>query len=429
MTRGWAIVLLLSVQAASPDPRLLAQEDRTIILEHADSLVVRTLGGEELRELIGNVRIRQGNVRIASTRALQYPARGIVHLEGDVTMQDDSVTIEAPRAVYYQDARRAEALDSVRLNDGHSVLTAGYGEYFMASQIARFRTDVTVLDSTSIIHADSLRYDRRERVALAEGHVSIESPADRLRIYGGRLDHRMGEGFSRMSLEPVLVQLDTTEEGRIDTLVVTSAVMESRRDSLRTLEAIDSVRMVRGVLAAVASHAVFFTEGDSVLLRGAPVLWYERTQVTGDSINIYLHSRRLDRLVVTGNAFAIAEGEEVIADRFDQLSADTLVLAFSDGQIRRITAQRRATSVYHLIEDSLANGLNKASGDQIVLDFQDSRVREIRIQGGVEGVYVPEPVLRERPEEYRLPGFALRVDRPAFHGVPIPWMNSPFSTR
>ena len=121
MTRGWAIVILLSVPAASAGPRVLAQEERMIILEHADSLVVRN---------------RQGNVRIASARAIQYPARGIVHLDGDVVMQDDSVTIEAPRGVYYQDVRRAEALDSVRLNDGHSVLTAGYGEYFMASQIA-----------------------------------------------------------------------------------------------------------------------------------------------------------------------------------------------------------------------------------------------------------------------------------------------------
>jgi lipopolysaccharide export system protein LptA len=422
-------LLMVLALAALTGSAALAQDDQTIILDHADSLVGGVRAGEQVRELIGNVRIRQGNVHIACMRALQYVESGIVHLEGDVVMQDDSVTIEAPRGVYHRDTRRAEALDSVRLNDGRSELTAGYGEYFMATEIARFRTNVVVVDSTSIIHADSLRYDRRERFAVAQGHVLIESPSDRLRLFGGRLDHQMGWGVSRMTLDPVLVQVDTATGGLLDTLVVKSRIMESYHDSLRRLEAVDDVRMVRGELASVAARAVFYSEGDSILLRGDPVLWYEQTQVTGDSITVYLRSRRLDRLLVTGSAFALSGGDHPVAGRFDQLSADTLVLGFGDGQIRRITAERRATSVYHLFEDSLANGLNKASGDRIVLDFQDGRVTDIRIHGGIEGVYVPEPVLRLRPEEYRLPGFTVRTNRPAFDPAGISWLNSPFSTR
>ena len=230
-----------------------------------------------------------------------------------------------------------------------------------------------VVDSASIIHADSLRYDRQERTALAKGNVVIESPSDNLRIFGGRLDHQMGEGYSRMTLSPVLIQVDTAADGRLDTLAVRSRIMESYRDTLRRLEAIDSVRMVRGELASVADRAVFYTEGDSILLRGDPVLWYQQTQITGDSINVYLLSRRLDRLRVTGSAFALSSTDKGLADRFDQLTADTLELAFGEGQIRQITADRRATSVYHLFEDSLANGLNKASGDRITLDFREGR--------------------------------------------------------
>ena len=426
MARYGIMAAVAMLAAAWPVATASAQEDRAIILENADSLVGRVLDGQEVRELIGNVRIRQGNVRIACHRALQFLERGLVYLEGDVVMEDDTVTIEAPRGVYHRDERRAEALDSVRLHDGRSELTAGYGEYFMGSQIARFHTAVTVVDSTSIIHADSLRYDRQARTAVAVGHVAVESPLDRLTIFGGRLDHQMGDdGLSRMTVAPVLVQVDTAADGVVDTLVVRSVVMESYRDSLRRLEAIDSVRVVRGDLASVAAHALFFTEGDSILLRGDPVLWYADTQLTGDSMNVYLLSRRLDRLLVTGNAFALSSGERVEAERFDQLSADTLELAFEEGKIRQITAQRRATSVYHVYEDSLANGLNKASGDRIVLSFQGGQVFEIRIQGGIEGVYVPEPVLQAHPEDYRLPGFVVRPNRPTLDAEGIAWLTSP----
>ena len=69
------------------------------MLEGADSLIGRVINGESARELIGNVRILQGNVRIRCDRALQMIAAGTIELIGHVVVEDDSVTMTAPRGI------------------------------------------------------------------------------------------------------------------------------------------------------------------------------------------------------------------------------------------------------------------------------------------------------------------------------------------
>ena len=81
----------------------------------------------------------------------------------------------------------------------------------------------------------------------------------------------------------------------------------------------------------------------------------------------------------------------------------------SQKRLRRIDVDVRATSLYFVYEDSAGNGINKTSGDRIVMQFADGKAETIRVYGGVEGQYFPEPMVRRRVEEYRLPGF-LRLD-------------------
>jgi hypothetical protein len=203
--------------------------------------------------------------------------------------------------------------------------------------------------------------------------------------------------------------------GAIDTLIVTSRVMESFQDSVRRLRATDSVTFVRAELAGRAGSILFFTAGDSLELRKAPILWYEDTQVTGDSINVYLAHRELERIVVMGAAFAISRSDSAHRERFDQLAGESLKMQFRERALRQIDVDVRALSVYHLYDDTLANGLNKTSGDHIVMLFADGRAKSIRVVGGVEGQYFPEPMVRRREKEYQLPGFLWRDARPKLH--------------
>ncbi len=390
------------------------QTGKLIVIENADSLVARTVEGEQARELIGNVRFTQDRVRVSCNRAIQFLQTGNVQLEGNVVIVEDSLTMTFPRGMYLRENRIAVAYDSVRLDDGHVVLTARYGEYHVEPRKAFFRTRVVARDRDSRLEADSLTYFRTEELTIARSNVQIESFPDHLTIRGGEFHSFRKNDYSRMTVNPVLVQFDTsTNPFRIDTLVVRSKVMEAfRGDTLKRLVASDSVEIIRSDLASVAGIARFYTQGDSIHLRSSPVVWYERTQVWGDSINVYLKKRKLHVVDVMGNAFAASQSDTLRSEKFDQLTGEEMKMFFGEHGMERMEVNTRAISLYHLYEDTVANGLNKTSGDRIVMEWAEKKLSLIKIFGGVEGTYVPENLLAGKEMEYALPGFRWRTDRP-----------------
>ena len=48
----------------------------------------------------------------------------------------------------------------------------------------------------------------------------------------------------------------------------------------------------------------------------------------------------------------------------------------------------------------------------------------ITIFGGVEGQYIPEPLVVYNLQEYRVPGFRWREDRPTMEKMGIPWKKN-----
>lgn len=410
MLHRWSGIVCVTVTLAHG---VYAQEQKVIILDNADSLIGKVIDGNAARELIGNVRFRQENVRVSCDRALQYIESGEVVLSGNVTVVEDSLTMRSMRGMYHRDERRAEAFDGVSLDDGNVRLTASYGEYKVDPRQAFFRTHVVVRDTASTIFADSLLYYRTDKRSIAMGNVVVQNQTDNVIITGHRLEHVATTRFSRMTESPVLVKFERIGSGRVDTLVVRSLVMEAYRDTVERLVAIDSVEFVRADLAGKAGLAVFYTQNDSILLRLNPVLWYRMTQVSGDSVNVYLTERRLKLISVLGNALAISQSDSLFPGRFDQLTGEQLHMYFADQVLAKIDVQIRAMSVYYVYEDSLANGLNKSSGDRVLITFTKGRVKSILVVGGVEGEYVPENLVRNRYDEYALPGFRWLPARPS----------------
>jgi len=378
----------------------------------ADTLHVLRIGDEDVRELIGHVLLTQDATRVRCERALEHLRTGVFQLFGNVVVTDDTLTLRAPRGTYDRPRRLAEVFDRVELEQEGTTLHAGYGEYFAEERRAFFHTRVVVVDSSSVVRADTLEYWRLTRRSRARGRVVVESPADRLTIYGGLLDHDPERLYSRMTLDPLMVQVDSSAPGSFDTLQVRGRVLEAYRDSTHRLIARDSVRLVRADLAARGRYACYFTAADSIVLRQSPVLWYRETQVSGDSIDVRLERRKVRALVVDGNALAVSRSDSLHPGLFDQLTGDRLRMLFGAGGLDRTDVEGRAVSLYHLYDDTLANGLNKTSGDRIVIRFSRGRAERIAVYGGVEGQYFPENMVRAHEAEYALPNFVWRTDRP-----------------
>src|SRR5213075_1436016 len=72
-----------------------AQQEKTVHLEHADSLIGLVVDGEQARQLVGNVVFTQGTVEVRCQRAIQYLATNRIALEGTPEVFDGKMHMVA----------------------------------------------------------------------------------------------------------------------------------------------------------------------------------------------------------------------------------------------------------------------------------------------------------------------------------------------
>ncbi|MEX2089735.1 MAG: OstA-like protein, partial [Bacteroidota bacterium] len=351
-------------------------------------------------------------VKIWCDSALRYMAVNKLELYGRVRIVRDSVTLLAPEAVYFGNEQRSEMKHGVRLLKGSMVLTASFGEYFTEEKRARFMDDVRVVDASSLTTANTLLFFEGEEKSIALGNVRVINTENHLTVYGDSLVNFDRLNYAVVSGNPRMVQVDTASDGRIDTLVVVSEVMESFRDSLQQFIARGNVAMARTDFSARCGEAIYRMEQDRMILRERPVVWHEGNQVSGDSIVVTLLEKRLHSVYVKGRAMAVSMADSTTARRFDQLTGREIVMQFAGNKLERIEAERNAVSMYYLFEEHVPNGANRSSGDRIVIEFDEGKTDRIRIVGGVEGRYFPEPMIEGREMLYNLDGFRWISNRP-----------------
>lgn len=398
--------------------RLDAQKPDLIVLQNADIFSGRRLEtGEDVRELEGNVKFRQGNTTVWCDKATQFLTRNELELIGNVRILRDTVTLTAKKGRYFGNTKRADGEGNVRLKTPHIVLTADLGTYFMDEEKAFFQRNVKVVDSTSIIYAEQLTYFEKERRSEALLNVRIVNKSDNVTMFGNYLIHSDSTRYSRMTEQPRLLQIDTTDKGEIDTLAVKSMVMESFDDSSKRMIVKDSVVIVRGQLAARSGKVHYFRQDGRLELFDRPIVWYQENQVTGDTIQLQMKKNRLTSAFLRTRAFVLSQSDSAYPKRFNQLTGRLIRMYFADNKLRETYVEKNAMSLYFLYDDTTGNGANRTSGDVIHMIFNAGKPETITITKGIEGTYFPENLVEKDEHQYDLDGFLLRTDRPVFTTV------------
>jgi lipopolysaccharide export system protein LptA len=407
--------------------------------------------------LIGNVKITQPDVTMLGPRVEYDGVSRVASAPSGITILDNGATINAGSGRYYLYDRHAEFQNGVKLEDGKSTLRAATGDYYTDERRAFFTGGVRVDNDSGTITARTLTHWRTTQRSYAIGNVVVTATKQSAQLTGDTIDHRPAEGYTLALGSPRLVQVDTVATGdsargtRRDTTVITARKLEAFRSAREEYVATDSVRMRREKLEAVAALARFLpkenlitlgpglarpsaadTVRDSVARRdttarppdtaaqavagetppipGAdgryPVVWYDRSQLTGDTITVALLEKKLRSIDVQHNAFAVSEGD--YPERYDQLAGDRLFFDVLRDTIRQVRSEGGASSIYFVYDSNLPNGVNRASGDTIRVAFDAGQASQIRIHGRRtrnEGEYFPEQMVRGQETIFRLQGF------------------------
>lgn len=422
-----------------------------------------TVNGEMIQEVFAPVVITQGNVRITCDHAIRYISKNVAELIGNVVATQDTLTITTSHGYYYGDERIAESNTGVRLTDKKVVLTADSGDYYFNEDKAIFNSNVKLVDTSStltsdnlvyykntgkaiasgkvkiveskdIIQADSLVHFRDSRITFADSRVRISSKTNNSIIFGNHLEDYPEKYYTLVNKNPIFIQIDssyikekdtskvsssidTAEVLKIDTLVIKAMKMEAYRDTINLFKAEDSVRIVRGAFASRNDFTEYFRgKGEIVTVKISenskqPIIWYENSQLTGDSVSIYLIDNKINMLDVDKDAFILSQNAKY-KNRFDQISGSRIKIHFGDDGIEETDVHGGVHSIYYLYDNNEPNGLNKSSSESAKILFEDKKVSTVKLYGTPMSEYYPERKVAGIELSFTLPGFLEYKDRP-----------------
>ncbi|MGQ9799473.1 MAG: OstA-like protein [Ignavibacterium sp.] len=440
------IFLLLSI--------LSFPQEKEMIVVIGDSLIGRVENGESIREVSGNVILTQGNVRITCTRAIQYLSRNDAELIGNVVATQNTLTIKTERGFYYGNLRKTSSNSGVILDDKKVILTADAGEYFFDENKAVFQSNVKlfdtastltsqqltylrnedraiatnnvkIIDSANTIFADTIDHFRKTQITFASGNVVIKNNENNFLLFGEHLEDYRQDKYTVIDKLPMLVQVDSSksidslgfETIRLDTLFIQCKVMEVYREPVQKFIATDSVIIIRDLFSSKNDMTVYLKDEEKIITKKIsdehkqPVLWYDNSQLTGDSITIYISDKKIRELDVDGNAFMVSQNKN-FNQRFDQSSASGIKMFFEDNKIQRAEFFGNVYSIYYLYDDEQPNGLMKTNSKDAVILFEDNQVSEVKLYGSPGSEYYPEQQVNGNEKSYLLPKFIFINERP-----------------
>lgn len=441
----------LSYGYEAADGFKMSRKDTVHILG-ADKVTRFVRDGQPVREMTGNVRLRQeethlwankvtellnldqylmeGNVIIAQnddtlfSDNVRYDSNlKIGHATGNVRLSDGEVLVFAPSAVYFSEEKRTVFEENVRLVDSVAVLTSLNGEYFSEEKRAEFFGDVVLEEDRTYMESDSVSYYRETEISEGYGNVFIERIGEerddedaalsdsttRTFLFGDYVYNDNRASYSRIEGDALLIQLRKDSLGtNADSLLMKAATMEAiRKDSLQRLIAVDSVKIWRSDFSALADSAVYDRVSRDSLpvfeenrLFNEPLAWFELYQLSGDTLRATARDGRIDTLFVRTNAFAAFQ--DTVTNRINQLKGQHLLGLFKQDSLRTLRVGPQAEWIFFRKKDEGEIGAAKTSGDRIRLDFAKGELDAISVYEGIQGEYYVGSLI---PEPFELSGY------------------------
>jgi len=158
---------------------------------------------------------------------------------------------------------------------------------------------------------------------------------------------------------------------------------------------------------------LFKPNNDTLRLEGKPMMWFDSTMMTADSMYILMKKRSLVKIDATGSAFTLTKDDTLRPQRVQQLSGKHIAINVKQDTIFNIVSEVQAKSLYFLLsEKGIPEGAAKNSCDTIVVRFEAGEPESIIWIGGVQGEVYPEHEIEGREMSFDLPGRPEERKRP-----------------
>ncbi|HET9137264.1 MAG TPA: OstA-like protein [Candidatus Kapabacteria bacterium] len=418
-------------------------------------------------ELFGNVVIRQDTLSLTAPHLIYDGNAQLAKADGHIQLNDRDDHVTSDWMTYNMASGIAEfhkgPTEGVRAIQGNTTLTCQDLTYIRGTQTMISKGKVRVVNDSGMLTCDTL-FDARsigERTAIGNVKASndsliiycsnlFESQHDKKTVatinvqayskanntiqFGDSLIRDGNTGHTLVPKNPLLFIIDSSHKTDslthadtlvFDTLRIKSKTMEAFTGDSAKFIATDSVILQRSNFSGTCGKLIYYRSDSLLTMFGSKRqrIWYDSTEIDGDSIVMFQRNNKPERIIAIGHAFATSPSTDSgVIGRVSQLSSRTMILNIVKDTIRTLLAVDNALSIYFVSDNGKPNGLNRASGDTIRIDFEKNAARRIVVLSGTENEYWPDRYIGHRAAAFRLGNYERFYEfRPRIEAFTLNW--------
>lgn len=306
-----------------------------------------------------------------------------------VVLENPNFTLKSDTLHYDTETKIATILGPTEIIGDSGVIHATRGVYDTELDRAYLMDGPEIESDTRWMTGDSIFYDREAQTVEMYRNVELRDTADRVSLHGQYAEYHEDSGYGLARDRAYISDYSST-----DTLYIHALLLEMNKvDSVATLfKGLGNVRLYRSDMQAASDTLTYQTADSLMHFIGNPFIWSGQSQVTGDTISIYMKNEGIDYAHIRQNAFL---SSRVTDEYFNQMRGRDVFAYFSDNKMDSVWVHGNSEVIYiSLSKDSIPQELTQTQSSQIFMGFENEEIVKIKMQDRTVGTMTPVHLLQ-----------------------------------
>jgi lipopolysaccharide export system protein LptA len=324
----------------------------------------------------------------------------------DVVLTNPQYTMKCDTLRYKLPNKTAYFIGPTIITSKSDYIYCENGWYDTNKEKSAFSKNALLVTSQQKLKGDSLVYDRTLKFGKAFGNVTMIDTAQRSIVFGDYIEYKefKSEAFvTKRALYARILDKDTL-------FLAADTLYHVDLDSVNNfLNAFHRVKIYKQDIQAVCDSASMNTKDSLLQLFKNPLLWSDRSQVSGKLIQVDVTKNQVRGFRIDGKAMMIQQLDSLHLNMFNQLAGKKLEGLVSSDTLRRIIVRGDAEILYYPKNKNSPTGLDQTSCKEIFMWFKHGEVERVTLKPKSVGKI--DPLKTVDIENAKLKGFNWQYDK------------------
>ena len=364
--------------------------------------------------------------KLTSNRGIYFMDQKKYRFISNVKIENPEYDLKSQQLDYFTELNKAYFYGPTTIIGEDYDIYCEKGAYETKIQKGNFQKNAIILYNNKEIRGDSLYFENERNYAAGTNNVSIIDTLNKSVInghYGEIFKAKDSAIITRRAIARNIIDNDSLFI-HADTLIATGpdeerilrayygvkifkSDLRGKSDSLHLNQKTGLIKLLKLPLSKIEKRTFNISQKNG----RNPVLWFGRSQMSGDEIFLTsnIKTKKLDSLKIIGNSWII-EKDSINDEGFNQIKGGILNGSFTDGKLKDIEIIKNTEVIYYMYSDDKSEliGIDQTTCSRLTMVTTNNQIEDITFYVSPDGDLFPE---KDLPQNERiLEGFIWRED-------------------